>query len=101
MTTFTPDQLREAYAFQVRQGYVSDMGRTAAAMHLAGDDADDELIERLAIAIGRAVKSAHGQVSSKEYAARVMQAFDDMDHVDRREFRERKAAVERQARRRL
>ena len=57
--TYTPEQLREAYEFQARQGYVGDMGRTAAAMKLAGDDADDEAIERLAAEIGRAVEADH------------------------------------------
>lgn len=46
--TFIPEQLREAYAFQARQGYTGDMGRTAAAMKLAGDEADDDQIEHLA-----------------------------------------------------
>lgn len=56
--TFTPGQLREAYAFQVHQGYPGDMGRTAAAMALLEQDgavADDDMIERLAAEIGRAV----------------------------------------------
>ena len=57
--TFTPEQLREAYEFQARQGYVGDMGRTAAAMKLAGDDADDEVIERMAAAIGQAIEADH------------------------------------------
>ena len=57
--TFTAEQLREAYEFQARQGYVGDMGRTAAAMKLAGDDADDEAIERLAAEIGQAIEADH------------------------------------------
>ncbi|SIT11302.1 hypothetical protein [Paracoccus saliphilus] len=58
LSTFTDDQLREAYAFQVRQDYCGDMGRTAAAMALLEQDgtvADDDMIERLAAEIGRAV----------------------------------------------
>ncbi|SIS98182.1 hypothetical protein [Paracoccus saliphilus] len=61
LSAFTDDQLREAYAFQVRQGYRGDMGRTAAAMALLEDDgtiADDDMIERLAAEIGRAVEES-------------------------------------------
>lgn len=58
--SFTPEQLRDAYAFQVRQGYHGDMGRTATAMDLLEQDggvADDEQIERLAAEIWRAVEA--------------------------------------------
>lgn len=56
MSTFTREQLREAYAFQVRQGYTGDMGRTAAAMKLLSSDATDDQVEKLAAEIGRAVE---------------------------------------------
>lgn len=56
LTTFTPEQLREVYAFQVRQGYTGDMGRTAAAMKLLGPDATDDQVEQLAAEIGRVVE---------------------------------------------
>ena len=58
VTTFTAKQLREAYAFQARQGYTGDMGRTAAAMKLAGEDADDELVEHIAQLIASAIESS-------------------------------------------
>ncbi|RMC37521.1 hypothetical protein [Paracoccus alkanivorans] len=59
--TFTREQLRGAYAFQVRQGYTGDMGRTAAAMKLLGSDATDDQIEQLATEIGRAVEAEGNQ----------------------------------------
>lgn len=33
LSAFTDDQLREAYAFQVRQDYRGDMGRTGTPCH--------------------------------------------------------------------
>lgn len=66
LPTFPDEQLRDAYAFQVRQGYPGDMGRTAAAMALLEQDggvADDEQIERLAAEIWRAVEAGADQVN--------------------------------------
>ncbi|RJE84006.1 hypothetical protein [Paracoccus onubensis] len=60
--TFTPEQLREAYAFQVKQTYSGDLGTTAAAMYLLekhGVAASDDMIERLAAEIGQAVEASH------------------------------------------
>lgn len=57
MTNFTTNQLCEVYALQVRQGRTGDIARMDAAIGLLGPDADDDQVERLATAIGRAVEA--------------------------------------------